>query len=431
MIDAIIVGAGHRAVGYAEYARRHPERLRIVAVADLLPERREFIAREYGLPSERCFPDLDALLQNGRIGAVAINGTMDCDHVPTTLPLLAAGYDVLLEKPFAVNEAELEQLAAAVRTSGRSVMICHVLRYAPFYAEIKRLALSGAIGEITAVESAEHVSYHHYTMGFVRGKWSEQGRCASSFLLQKCCHDLDLIAWLKSGVAPVAVDSMGSLGYFTAERAPRGSGTHCLLDCAIEPQCDFSVRKLHLDHPVRWHGYVWPQLAYLPGADTPERREAELRRPDHPYSRCVWKCANDQVDRQSVMVEFADGTVASHQMIGNTARPMRKLHLIGTAGEIEGVFDDNRFVLRRRDVRPGAEYTEEWHDIGALGDTTGAYGDHGGGDLRLVEDFLNRVEGRPASVSCTALEDSLTGHRLVFAAERARREGRRVRMDEK
>jgi hypothetical protein len=120
------------------------------------------------------------------------------------------------------------------------------------------------------------------------------------------------------------------------------------------------------------------------------------------------------------MITFADGTVATHTMAANTARPLRKLHIIGTEGEIEGVFDDNKFVLRRRDLTPGPkEYTDEWVDLGNMGDTTGAFGDHGGGDLRLAMDFVEFVQGGKPSISCTQLSDSINGHLIVFAADNA------------
>lgn len=427
MLNAVIVGAGHRALGYAKYAELHPDRLRVVGVADLFPERRQAVARLYSLPPEHCFESLDAMLAHGRIADVAINGTMDHQHVATTIPLLETGYDVLLEKPFAVNAGELRKLAEGVHKTGHKVMICHVLRYAPFYREIKARIAAGTVGEIIDIQTAEHVSYHHFSACYVRGKWGRQDACnGATSLLAKCSHDLDLIAWLKSGIRPVSVDSMGSLRYFTRKNAPEHSGTHCLLDCPLVDTCDFSVKRLHLDHPVRWAAYIWPELAYLPERNTPEQRRAALCDPAHPYSRCVWKCDNDQPDRQSVMIEFEDGSLATHSMIADTARPMRRIHVIGTEGEIEGVFDDNRFVVRHRDLRPGHEYGEEVVDTGDLGDTTGAYGDHGGGDLRLVEDFVNYSEGKPASLSCTALTDSLTGHLLVFAADEARLRKRRI-----
>ena len=71
------------------------------------------------------------------------------------------------------------------------------------------------------------------------------------------------------------------------------------------------MRRLHLDNPVRWRSYIWPKSAYCPEANTPEYREAALKDPAHSHSRCVWKCDNNQVDRQSVIISFADGTVTA------------------------------------------------------------------------------------------------------------------------
>ena len=54
----------------------------------------------------------------------------------TSIPLLELGYDMLLEKPFAVSEEEMWELADCAKKNNSKVMICHVLRYAPFYSEI-------------------------------------------------------------------------------------------------------------------------------------------------------------------------------------------------------------------------------------------------------------------------------------------------------
>ena len=108
---------------------------------------------------------------------------------------------------------------------------------------------------------------------------------------------------------------------------------------------------------------------------------------------------------------------------------MRKIHIIGTDGEIEGVFDDNKFVIRNRDLDASKEHctnTEEVVDIANCGDTTGALGDHGGGDLRLAMDFVDYVANKPTSISCTTLADSINGHKLVFAADTAMVQQNRV-----
>ena len=429
MITAIIVGAGHRALAYAELAKLFPEKMKIVGVADPLADRRKYCREYFGFAEDMCFENAGELVKRGKLADAVINGTMDADHVPTTVPLLEAGYDVLLEKPFAVNMREVEELDAAARKFNRKVMICHVLRYAPFYAEIKKSILAGKIGKITHIHTAEHVSYHHYTSCFVRGKWNNTKVCGASMMLAKCCHDIDLLTWLMSGVAPVSVDSMGGLHYFTKENAPENSGTHCLLDCPLVDSCDYSMRRLHLDHPTYWNAYIWPSHAYNPELNNHEQRLKEAMQKDFAHSRCVWKCNNNQVDRQSVIITFADGTVATHNLTTNTARPLRKIHIIGTNGEIEGVFDDNKFVIRNRDLDASKEHctnTEEVVDIANCGDTTGALGDHGGGDLRLAMDFADYVANKPTSISCTTLADSINGHKLVFAADTAMVQQNRV-----
>ena len=422
MITAVIVGAGHRSLGYAELAKICPGKLKIVGVADPLEDRRRYCREYFGFSEDMCFENAAELVKKGKIADAVINGTMDADHVATTIPLLEAGYDVLLEKPFAVNMREVEALDAVARRTQRKVMICHELRYAPFYAEIKKNILDGKIGKIMHIHTAEHVSYHHYSSCFVRGKWNNTKICGASMLLAKCCHDIDLITWMMSGVEPVSVGSMGGLHFFNKANAPENSGTHCLLNCPLEKTCDYSVRRLHLEHPLAWNAYVWPSHAYTPELNNHEQRLKELMQPDFPHSRCVWKCNNNQIDRQSVMITFADGTVATHDLVTNTALPMRKIHIVGTAGEIEGVFDENKFVIRHRDLDPTKELcdnTEEVTDINNCGDTTGITGDHGGGDLRLIIDFVDHVQGNPTSISCTTLADSINGHKLVFAADTA------------
>ena len=314
MITAIIVGAGHRALGYAELAKLCPDQMKIVGVADPLPDRRNYCRDYFGFSDDMCFESARELAARGKLADAVINGTMDLDHIPTTIPLLEAGYDVLLEKPFATNMVDLEKLDAAVRRTGRKVMICHVLRYAPFYSEIKKCLLAGKIGKIMHIHTAEHVSYHHFTSCYVRGKWNNTQTCGASVLLAKCCHDIDLITWFMSGVEPVSVDSMGGLFFFNQANAPADSGTHCMLDCPREKNCDYSVRRMHLDHPLFWNAYVWPTHAYSPELNNHEQRLREIMEKDFPHSRCVWKCNNNQVDRQSVLISFADGTVATHNM---------------------------------------------------------------------------------------------------------------------
>lgn len=420
-LTAVIVGAGHRAMLYASYAQHHPEELEIVGVVDPSPGRREQAAGVFKLTPAQCFPSVEAFVATPKVADFVINGTMDRLHVPTSLPLLTAGYDILLEKPFATSQAELRDLVSAARKHGRKISICHVLRYTPFYSAIRERVQRGDIGDLVSVQAVEHVSYHHMGVGFVRGKWSRVDRCHSTMLMAKSCHDLDIIAWMKSGVAPVRVSSAGNNFQFRPDKAPAGAGTRCLVDCPIEADCLYSARKHYIDHPDRWAFYVWDSIEHIENP-TIEDKIASLKG-DNPYGRCVWKCDNDVVDHQSVVIEFSDGCTATLNMIGGSSRPARHLHLVGTKGEIQGCFEDSKFVVRHIDPRPGHEYTEETVTINVQGDMSGALGGHGGGDLRLVRDFVRVIRGEQPSLSSTSIEDSVSGHLMGFCADRARETG--------
>ena len=144
---------------------------------------------------------------------------------------------------------------------------------------------------------------------------------------------------------------------------------------------------------------------------------------DNIHGRCVWDCEHTVVDHQSVAINFADGATATLNMIGGTAKAERNLHIIGTKGEIKGVFDDSVFTVRTIDTASESGWREEVVDLAIGGDKSGMTGSHGGGDLRLVEDFVRVLQGEQPSISCTNINDSLNGHLAVFQAEKARKTG--------
>jgi len=426
-VTAIIVGAGHRALAYANYALMRPDRLKIVGVADPNELRRKMVAQKFNFSEEFCFTSAEELAMKPKFADAIINGTMDQDHVPTSIPLLKAGYHILLEKPFATNEEEMWELVKTAEKYDRKVMICHVLRYAPFYVEIKKRLLSGEIGDIINIQTIEHVSYHHMAVGYVRGKWRNKDICKTSMLLAKCCHDLDLIMWFKSGVKPVAISSMGGIYQFREDKAPEGAGTKCLVDCPIEETCLYSAKKHYIDHPERWSFYVWDALEHIENPIIEQKIES--LKTDNIYGRCVWKCDNNVVDHQSLVIRFEDGSTVTHNMIGGASKPQRSIHVVGTIGEIQGVFDESKFIIRKIDPRPGREYSEEVIDLNVTGDMTGAFGGHGGGDLRLVSDFVDYVLDKPRSISCTTIHDSVYGHLAVFRADKSMEENKIMSFD--
>ncbi len=416
-ISVIIVGMGGRASIYSAVALTNPEILNVVGVVDVNPERTRQAQLMFDLPDDRCFTTVEELVAVPKFADAAINCTMDRLHVETSLPLLRHGYDLLLEKPYALNDEEGRLIIDCARETGRKVMVCHVLRYTPFYRSLRRVIALGTIGDVINIHMVNQVGYQHESVSFVRGKYAREEICGSGMLLSKCSHDLDIMSWLMGDNIPVTISSVGSVLQFKEEKAPEGAGTHCLNNCPLERECIYSARRLYIENPMRWANNVWHDTHSNPETDA--EKEEILRQPDNPFSRCVYRCNINIVDHQSVLIHFRDGATGTFSMNGGATMPRRIIHVTGTRGEIHGDFERERFHVRLIAPEAPGGYTERTLDISDFqqGDA------HGGGDRSIVLDFIALLRGDRTSPGCPTLEDSIVGHRMVFLAEKSRLAG--------
>lgn len=407
----VLIGAGNRGADvYGRYAFRHPEEFQFVAVAEPVAERRESFAAMHGIPPERTFSSWEDLLRGERLADAAVIATPDRLHYDPAMAAMALGYDVLLEKPLAVDPAQCLALEEEAIKRQRLLLACHVLRYSPFFTTIGQLIAEGRIGRIISIQHNENVGYWHMAHSYVRGNWRNTSE-SSPMILAKSCHDLDILLWLAGGEC-TRVASFGSLAHFRAEDAPLGAVKRCLDGCSAEPACPFSARRIYLGANTDWPVSVISQ-------DTSLDARAEALRTG-PYGRCVYACDNDVVDHQTVALEFANGVTAAFTMCGLTHEISRTIKIMGTAGEIGGHLERNEIALhafadgRLTVMRP-------------TGPTDAV---HGGGDEGLMRAFASalragRLDDRPASVQMAA-----HSHLLAFAAEEARLKGKVVEMKE-
>ena len=117
------------------------------------------------------------------------------------MPLLKAGYHLLLEKPISPDSEECLRIQEAADARGLLVMVCHVLRYTEFFTRIKDIIDSGELGRIQTIEYAEYMGNFHMAHSFVRGKWNRTDT-SSPIILQKSCHDMDILTWLVAAAPP-------------------------------------------------------------------------------------------------------------------------------------------------------------------------------------------------------------------------------------
>jgi predicted dehydrogenase len=411
MVTLALVGAGLRGQTYARHAVATGQG-RVVAVAEPDPRRRASVAAEFEIPADRVHADWAELAAAGRLAEAAILATQDRLHLAPAVALADLGYHLLLEKPMAPTETEAAEIAAAAVRNGVILAVCHVLRYTPYTKLVKGLLDEGRIGRLVSVEHLEPVGWWHHAHSFVRGNWRREDE-SGPMLLTKSCHDIDWLVHLFGGL-PERVSSFGSRTHFRAGQRPEGAADRCL-DCPVEPVCPYSAKRLYLGAVADPEQHFWPLGAVTP--EPTERAVLEALRTG-PYGRCVYTADNDVVDHQVVAMEFPGGATCSFTMSAFTPMEHRHTRLMGTHGYLDG---DGR-TLRHVDFRTGAETTIDSAEAGGPSASDG----HGGGDEGLVEAFLAAVAaGDPSLVSSDAAE-SLASHRVVWAAERARRTGQVV-----
>ncbi len=408
-VTMIVAGAGGRGYGFVDYARKHPDELKIVGVAEPRQFYRERVVNEHGIPAEHVFTDWKDMAKLAKFADCVAICTQDPMHADPAIAFAAKGYHMLLEKPMAPNEADCRRIVQAALDAKIIFAVCHSMRYTEYTQKLKELLDSGAIGEIVSVQHLEPVGYWHQAHSFVRGNWRNEAE-SSFMLLAKSCHDLDWLRYIV-GQKCTRVASFGSLFHFRKDRKPAeaGAAMRCT-DCPMESKCAYSAKKLYLGNLARGNA-KWPVDVVAPVA-TEENVLKALR--EGPYGRCVYECDNDVVDHQVVSMNFAGGQTAVFTMTAFNQGSNRKTRIFGTKGEITG---DGEKIWR----------FDFLTDKEQVIDTAGAVVDgHGGGDYWFEHRFVKAVATNDPSLVLSGPQETLESHLMVFAAERSRKEGKIV-----
>lgn len=421
-IRVAICGMGSRGKDtYAPVSEMIPEHMQIAAIAEPIEEKREYCRKRYGIPEDMCFETGEEMFSEGRLADAAFICTQDQKHVGHAVAALKAGYHLLLEKPIATSLEDVRLIQQTAEAMNRRVVVCHVLRYAPFFEEIRSAIARGDIGEVVNIQALENVGYWHQAHSFVRGNWRNEAE-STFMLLAKCCHDLDYLVWLCGGARCKRVSSFGSLKHFRAENAPEGAATRCTAGCKAKDSCPYDAQKIYLTDAntgILAGNTGWPANILSVNPTEESIREAI----EHgPYGRCVYHCDNDVVDNQIVNMEMENGIHCQLMMTAFSAHSGRTIRVLGTHGAIEGDMNTNIIELQpfggeRRSI-----------DVRKLGkDIKG----HGGGDARLVNEFLRMLAGEDVSGGrLTTIAASAESHYIAFAAEQSRKhQGEVVELD--
>ncbi|WP_230399023.1 Gfo/Idh/MocA family protein [Novisyntrophococcus fermenticellae] len=410
-IKVAIAGLGSRGKDvYAPTAKLFPDKMEIVAIADIDPVKVSEVAKEYSVPESGCFSSAEKLLAQDKLADVMFITTQDQQHVKHALPALKKGYDILLEKPISPDLDECRECVRVANECRKKIVVCHVLRYTPYYTKLKEVIGSAVIGDIVSIMAIENVGYWHQAHSFVRGNWRNSDT-TSPMILQKCCHDFDLLLWLSQKTC-ASVSSFGNTYYFKKENAPEGAALRCLNGCEVKEQCPFDAEKIYItneDTGVAKGKTGWP-VDVVASHPTVESVTEAIK--TGPYGRCVYMCDNNVVDHQIVNMNMTDGSTISLTMAAFNTTGSRYQKFMGTKGEIVADLSENTIK-----VTPFGKKTEVI-DVSKLATD---FSGHAGGDSRMVEEFIDMIaKGTEPEGNMTSIEHSMESHYCAIAAEKSR-----------
>ena len=408
-ITVAIAGLGSRGLQtYAKCLEKFADRAEIVAVADIRPDRVAVAAEKYNIPADKCFDSVESMLQQPKLADLLLICTPDDVHYQPAMEGLKRGYHLLLEKPAARSVKECRDIAQLAEEKGLNVVVCHVLRYTVFYQKIKELIDAGRVGDIMNIEAIERVGYWHQAHSFVRGNWHVAAD-TTPMILAKCCHDMDMILWL-TGKKCEKVTSFGHLSHYNAANKPEGAPERCAEGCPHADTCLYNAERYYLDCFKRG-GNSWPVNVVAP-EPTEEKIIEALKVKD--YGRCVYQMNNDVVDHQVMNLLLEDDVTVAFTMTAFSDKGGRCMRVMGTKAEIFA--DMEKDIIQ---IMPFGGEMEEFDIRKIATDLSG----HGGGDIKMVEDYLDVLEGKPMPTAMTTIARSVESHYVALAAEESRLNG--------
>jgi len=408
-VTAILIGAGDRgANAYASYALNNPGTIEFVAVAEKDEKKRKNFQKIHGIPDDMAFESWNGVFDKPKFADAVLICTNESYHYEPTLLAMEKGYHILLEKPITQQAHTCVEIGDLAAKYDKTFMLCYVLRYTPFFFELKRVIDEGRIGEIKHIIHSENVGMAHYSHSFVRGMFSKEEN-AGPMILSKCCHDMDILNWIV-GAKCKKMTSFVTNTYFKPENAPAGAPERCTDGCPVSDTCYFYAPKMY---SCERSGFNTSMISI---DQSPQGKMEALM--NGPFGRCVYKCDNNVVDGQVINMLYENGVTVAFCMSSYTMECYRAIRIMGTKGEINGNFENNEIVITNF-----ATGNQETIKVSTVVDR------HGGGDYFIMTDFIKMIRGGDGA-NRTAVDDAVDSHVMCFAAEKARHEGVIVDLDE-
>ena len=284
---------------------------------------------------------------------------------------LEAGVQVFTEKPVVMSIDETLELARLLSIHGgvNRAMVGLVLRYSQHMVDLRAALKAGQLGRIVSLEANEHIAPYHGA--FFMRDWRRRTDLAGGFMLEKCCHDLDIYNMV-TGSRPLRVASFGGRKSFLPENAPASNA-----EAEI-----FHVKKS-----------VWESVADPFHSD------------------------GDIIDHQTAILQYESGANLAFHTNLNVPDEHRRFCVMGTHGMAEGDFVRGYLKVTARD---GTRLADHDYTQGAA-----AKGAHYGADEMMCDDIAAYLRGQSNGLPVSIL-DAMEAGVAAIALDQARQTGQIV-----
>lgn len=181
---------------------KFPERAEMVAFCDIIPERAEKAAKQYGVEGAKVYTDYKEMLADTSINIDVVHVcTPNVAHCPITVAAFEAGKHVMCEKPMAHNTEDAQKMIDAWKKSGKKFTIGYQNRFRDDTQTLHASCENGELGEVYMAKAHALRRRAVPTWGVFPNKALQGG----GPLIDIGTHSLDLTLWMMNNYKPKSV----------------------------------------------------------------------------------------------------------------------------------------------------------------------------------------------------------------------------------
>ena len=361
-INLGIIGAGARS-GLSKHLFTLSPDVRLKAIYDPDKAVAEKRLKVLGQENAMICDNYEQVSQHPEIDWVMVFSP-NCYHAEHIISAFKAGKNVFSEKPLATTIEDCQAIFDAHKKTNVKFATGFVLRYAPLYRKVKELLDAGTIGKILSIDANENIAPEHGS--YIMMNWRRFTKFAGPHILEKCCHDIDLLNWICESV-PSKIASFGGRNLFVPEN--KHFGEKFRREDGKSPFID-----------------SWEDPHKVP---------------------CPFTSEKDLMDNQVAILEYRNSIRVMFQATMSNAIPERRMYISGTEGTMIAELYSGELKVKRID-----DEAIQLHKL--IG------GGHAGGDEVIMESLYETMttDAMPKCSGQEGLESSVS----ALAIDRAREE---------